>query len=127
DTVEGREITIEPAIEIGNIFKLGTRYSDVFGAKYLDEDGAEQPIQMGCYGIGPARIAAAAVEQYADEQGISWPRSLSPWDVEVVAVGKPDTPERAAADKLQAELAEAGMAVLDDDREAGTGEKLTDA
>ena len=71
-------IRIEPAIEVGNIFKLGTRYSEPLGATYLDEQGNEQPIWMGSYGIGPARIMAAAVEQYADEQGISWPRSLAP-------------------------------------------------
>src|SRR3954447_26793918 len=80
DRVDGHAIRIEPAIEVGNIFKLGTRYSEPLGATYLDESGAEQLIWMGSYGIGPARIAAAAVEQYADEQGISWPRTLAPWD-----------------------------------------------
>ena len=74
DTVDGHEIRIEPAIEIGNIFKLGTRYSVPLGATYLDEDGTSKPIWMGSYGIGPARICAAAVEQFADEKGISWPR-----------------------------------------------------
>ena len=78
DTVDGHPIRIEPAIEVGNIFKLGTRYSEPLGATYLDESGNEQLIWMGSYGIGPARIAAAAVEQFADEQGISWPRSLAP-------------------------------------------------
>ena len=88
DTVDGHPIRIEPAIEVGNIFKLGTRYSEPFGATYLDESGAEQPIWMGSYGIGPARICAAAVEQFADEQGISWPRSISPFDVHLVGLGK---------------------------------------
>ncbi|MEO6495967.1 MAG: proline--tRNA ligase [Solirubrobacteraceae bacterium] len=125
DTVGGQEIRIEPAIEIGNIFKLGTRYSEPLGATFLDENGAEQPIVMGSYGIGPARIAAAAVEQFADEQGISWPRAIAPWDVHVVALGKGDTPERAAAEKLHDELADAGMQVLFDDTDRGTGEKLT--
>ncbi len=74
DTVGGHPIRIEPAIEVGNIFKLGTRYSDPLGASYLDESGSSRPIWMGSYGLGPARLAAAAVEQYADEQGISWPR-----------------------------------------------------
>ncbi len=77
-------MTIEPAIEVGNIFKLGTRYSEPLGATFLDEQGREQPIQMGSYGIGPARIVAAAVEQYADEHGISWPRALAPFDVHLV-------------------------------------------
>ena len=85
DTVGGAAIHIEPAIEVGNIFKLGTRYSEPLGATYLDENGKEQLIWMGSYGIGPARIAAAAVEQFADEQGISWPKAIAPWDVHVVA------------------------------------------
>ena len=84
----GGTIHIEPAIEVGNIFKLGTRYSEPLGATYLDEDGKEQPIVMGSYGIGPARIVAAAIEQYADEHGISWPRSIAPFDVHLVGLGK---------------------------------------
>ena len=74
----GEALTVEPAIEIGNIFKLGTRYSEPLGATYLDEQGKELPIWMGSYGIGPARIVAAAVEQFADEHGISWPKALAP-------------------------------------------------
>ena len=127
DTVNGRPIRIEPAIEIGNIFKLGTRYSDPLGATYLDENGKEQLIHMGSYGIGPARMTAAAIEQYADEKGISWPRAIAPWDVEIVAIGKPGTPEREAAEGLYAELREAGIEVLLDDRDAGPGEKFADA
>ncbi|MFZ2112164.1 MAG: aminoacyl--tRNA ligase-related protein, partial [Solirubrobacteraceae bacterium] len=76
-----KQLTVEPAIEIGNIFKLGTRYSEPLGATYLDEHGAELPIWMGSYGIGPARIVAAAVEQFADEHGISWPKALAPFAV----------------------------------------------
>jgi prolyl-tRNA synthetase len=120
-------IRIEPAIEVGNIFKLGTRYSDPLGATYLDESGKEQTVWMGSYGIGPARIAAAAVEQYADEQGISWPRAIAPWDVELVGLGREGTPEREAAEKLYDELKTAGIDVLYDDRDAGPGEKFADA
>jgi prolyl-tRNA synthetase len=127
DTVNGHPIRIEPAIEVGNIFKLGTRYSEPFGATYLDENGKEQLIVMGSYGIGPARITAAAIEQYADEKGISWPRAIAPWDVEIVAIGKAGTPERDAAEALYAELSEAGLDVLLDDRDAGPGEKFADA
>jgi prolyl-tRNA synthetase len=127
DLVNGNPITIEPAIEIGNIFQLGTRYSEPLGATYLDESGKEQLVWMGSYGIGPARIVAAAVEQFADEKGISWPRSLAPWDVEVVGLGKPGSEELAAAEALHAELKAAGLAVLLDDRDAGTGEKFADA
>ena len=127
DTVNGNPIRIEPAIEIGNIFKLGTRYSEPLGATYLDENGKEQLIVMGSYGIGPARMTAAAIEQYADEKGISWPRAIAPWDVEIVAIGKPGTPEREAAEALYAELGDAGLKVLIDDRDAGPGEKFADA
>jgi prolyl-tRNA synthetase len=127
DLVNGNPITIEPAIEIGNIFKLGTRYSEPLGATYLDESGKERPIVMGSYGIGPARIAAAAVEQFADERGIAWPKSIAPWDVELVALGKPGTPERQAAEALYDELRAGGLDVLIDDRDAGPGEKFADA
>ncbi|HVR04424.1 MAG TPA: proline--tRNA ligase [Solirubrobacteraceae bacterium] len=125
--VGGHPITIEPAIEVGNIFKLGTRYSEPLGASYLDESGRERPIWMGCYGIGPARIAAAAVEQYADEHGIAWPRALAPFAVHLVAVGKAGEPARVAAEQLYATLRAGGVDVLYDDREAGPGEKFADA
>jgi prolyl-tRNA synthetase len=127
DTVGGHAIRIEPAIEVGNIFKLGTRYSEPLGATYLDENGVEQLIWMGSYGIGPARIAAAAVEQYADEHGISWPRSIAPWDVHVVTAGKPDSDEAKAAEELYERLRAGGLDVLLDDRPAGAGEKFADA
>ncbi len=127
DTVAGGAIRLEPAIEVGNLFKLGTRYSDPLRAAYLDQDGAEQPIWMGSYGFGPARSAAAAVEQYADEQGISWPRSMAPFDVELVVLGKEGSEERALAEQLYVELQQAGLDVLYDDRDAGPGEKFADA
>jgi len=127
DLVDGNPITIEPAIEIGNIFKLGTRFSEPLGATYLDEEGVEHPIWMGSYGIGPARVAAAVVEQFGDEKGISWPRALAPWDIEVVALGKPGSDEAATAERLYDELREAGYDVLLDDRAAGPGAKFADA
>src|SRR3954465_6091163 len=128
DRAGGHEIRIEPAIEVGNIFKLGTRYSERFGATYLDESGSEQLIWMGSYGIGPARICAAAVEQFADEQGISWPRSISPFDAHLVGLGKPGTDEHALAERLYDELREAGLDVIYDDREElGPGAKFADA
>jgi len=123
----GGMIEIEPAIEVGNIFKLGTRYSEPLGATYLDESGTERPIVMGSYGIGPARIVAAAIEQGADDRGIVWPRPLAPWQVQLVSLAKAGEEERGAADRLYAELVEAGIETLYDDRDAGTGEKLTDA
>ncbi|MDX6721327.1 MAG: prolyl-tRNA synthetase, partial [Solirubrobacteraceae bacterium] len=127
DTVDGHPITIEPAIEVGNIFKLGTRFSQPLGATYLDESGTEQAIWMGCYGIGPARIAAAAVEQLADEKGIAWPKALAPWDLEVVALGKAGSEELAVAERLYDELRAAGYDVLLDDRDIGPGAKFADA
>ena len=123
----GGAIEIEPAIEIGNIFQLGTRYSEPLGARYLDENGVERPIVMGSYGIGPARIVAAAIEQGADERSIVWPAALAPWQVQLVSLAKAGEPEREAADALYAALREGGAEVLYDDRDAGPGEKLTDA
>ncbi len=123
----GERLRIEPAIEIGNIFRLGTRYSEPLGARYLDEDGQERPIWMGSYGIGPARIVAAAVEQFADEHGISWPRALAPFAVHLVALGKPGTPEREAADRCYEALLEGGIETLYDDRDLGAGEKFAEA
>jgi len=123
----GGEIKIEAAIEVGNIFKLGSRYSEPLGATYLDEDGVEKPIVMGSYGIGPARIVAASIEQRADERGIVWPKSIAPWAVHLVSLAKAGEPERDAADRLYEELQSAGAEVLYDDRDAGPGEKLTDA
>jgi prolyl-tRNA synthetase len=119
DTVNGQAIRIEPAIEVGNIFKLGTRYSEPLNATVLDGEGKERHLVMGSYGIGPARIMAAAVEQYADDAGISWPRSLAPWDVHLVALG-------TDADALYGELS-ARFDVLYDDRDAGAGQKFKDA
>jgi prolyl-tRNA synthetase len=128
DTVDGHPITIEPAIEVGNIFKLGTRYSDPLNATVLDESGSARTIWMGSYGIGPARILAAAVEQYADERGISWPKAIAPWDVHLVGLGKPGSEEHALAERLYGELAGEGLQVIYDDREeAGPGEKFADA
>jgi prolyl-tRNA synthetase len=123
----GDPIEIEDAIEVGNIFKLGTRYSEPLGATYLDPDGKERAIVMGCYGIGPARIVAAAIEQNADEKGIVWPRALAPWDVHVVALGKPGDEAAEAAERLYEELRASRLEALLDDRAAGAGEKLTDA
>ena len=126
-TPSGGAIEIEPAIEVGNIFKLGTRYSEPLGATYLDEAGKEHPIAMGSYGIGPARIIAAAIEQGADERGIVWPPSIAPWQVHLVSLAKAGEEERDASDRLYEELSAAGADVLYDERDAGAGEKLTDA
>ncbi|MGD1058652.1 MAG: aminoacyl--tRNA ligase-related protein [Solirubrobacteraceae bacterium] len=124
---DGETLTREPAIEIGNIFKLGTRYSEPLDARYIDETGAELPVWMASYGIGPARIVAAAVEQFADDHGISWPKALAPFAVHLVTLGKSGTPERDAADALYETLVQGGVEVLYDDRDLGPGEKFADA
>jgi prolyl-tRNA synthetase len=129
DTIGGHTVRIEPAIEIGNIFKLGTRYSQasVFNATFLDPNGKAQELWMGCYGLGPARVVAAAVEQYADAQGISWPRAIAPFDVHLVTLGKRGSEERDAAEQVYTELKANGLDVIYDDRDAGPGEKFADA
>lgn len=124
----GDPIEIVPAIEIGNIFKLGTRYSEALGATFLDEEGKEHAIVMGSYGIGPARVVAAVVEQLADAAGIVWPKAIAPFHVHLVVLGKdPEGPERVAANNLYEELIEAGLEVIYDDRSAGPGVKFADA
>jgi prolyl-tRNA synthetase len=119
----GGRLLFSPAIEVGHIFKLGTYYSEPFGAKYLDEAGQERLIVMGSYGIGPARIMSSAVEQNYDEHGIVWPASIAPYDVHVIAL--PGLEERAEA--VARSLQEDGRAVLLDDRELRAGEKFADA
>jgi prolyl-tRNA synthetase len=118
---------IEPAIEVGHIFKLGTRYTVPLNANYLDEDGKEHPIVMGSYGIGPARILATAVEKHHDEMGIMWPASLAPFHVHLVVIGGPDDPQFALARDIQAELEREGLTVLFDDRAASPGSRFADA
>jgi prolyl-tRNA synthetase len=124
---DGERLEVEPAIEVGNIFKLGTRYSEPLGARYLDETGAELPIWMASYGIGPARIVAAAVEQFADEHGISWPRALAPFAVHLVGLGRPGSPEHAAAERVYETLSDGGIDTIYDDRDLGPGEKFAES
>jgi len=119
----GGKLTIEQAIELGHIFKLGTFYSIPFEANFLDEDGTEKPLVMGSYGIGPGRVIAAIVEQHHDENGITWPRAVAPYDVHVVALAGVEDQAQEAAIALEA----AGLSVLLDDRDARAGEKFADA
>jgi prolyl-tRNA synthetase len=119
----GGKLIAETAIELGHIFKLGTFYSKPFGATYLDEDGKEQLIVMGSYGIGPGRTMAAIIEQHHDDQGIQWPASVAPYDVHVVVLAGQEEHAEAAV----AALDSAGFDVLLDDRDARAGEKFADA
>jgi prolyl-tRNA synthetase len=123
----GQPLAIERVIEVGNIFKLGTRYAEALGAVFLDEQGRERPVVMGSYGIGPARIAAAAVEQRHDERGIVWPWSIAPFHVHLVPVAVRDARQREAAETLFEALSRAGYDVLLDDRDERAGVKFNDA
>src|ERR671919_1655289 len=123
----GGRLIFQTAIEIGHIFKLGTFYSEPLEATFLDETGSERPLVMGSYGIGPGRIMAAAVEQHHDEHGIAWPRSLAPYDVEVVAIGAAGAEAVGTAESVAAALEEQGLEVLLDDRDLRPGEKFADA
>ncbi len=119
----GGTLRLETAIEIGNIFQLGTHYAEALGATFLDENGAEHPLVMGSYGIGPARTMAAAIEQHHDENGIAWPETIAPYEVHVVALQGAEEIAEAAAAKIEAR----GRTVLLDDRERRAGEKFADA
>jgi prolyl-tRNA synthetase len=119
----GGTLSVQPAIEVGHIFKLGTFHSAALDATYLDEDGEERTIVMGSYGIGPARTIAAIVEQHHDEHGIVWPPAVAPYDVHVIGLPGLEHQTAEAAEAFDA----AGKAVLLDDREQRAGEKFADA
>ncbi|HTY79930.1 MAG TPA: proline--tRNA ligase [Candidatus Bathyarchaeia archaeon] len=123
----GKPLAIERVIEVGNIFKLGTRYSEPLGAMYLDEHGQQKPVVMGSYGIGPARIAAAAVEQRHDADGIVWPWAIAPFHVHIVPVAIKDAAQMLAATEIEKALEAAGFEVLMDDRDERAGVKFKDA
>ena len=117
---------LERAIELGHCFKLGTYYSEKVGVTYLDEQGSARPVVMGSYGIGLERLIAAIIEKHHDEYGIVWPRSVAPFDVHIVTLGKDDAlHERGRV--LYADLQRAGLAVLLDDRQERPGVKFADA
>jgi prolyl-tRNA synthetase len=114
-------------IEVGHIFKLGTQYSETFGAYVQDEKGDSHPIIMGSYGIGVERGMAAVVEASHDENGIIWPVSVAPYEVVITVVRADDAGTIEAADRLYAELTESGIEALLDDREERPGVKFADA
>ncbi len=123
----GATLRTERVIEIGNIFKLGTKYSMPLKSFYLDEKGLEKPVIMGSYGIGPARIAAAAIEQNNDKDGIIWPKSIAPFDVEILPLNMKDARTVEIAEELYIDLTEKGIEVLMDDRDERAGVKFKDA
>ena len=123
----GRVLKARRGIELMHIFKLGTIYSEVLNAYFLDEDGARKPVVMGCYGIGTTRMIAAVVEQFHDESGIIWPVSVAPFEVVVIPVNHDDETQREIAEKLAAELEADGYEVLLEDRAERPGVKFKDA
>ena len=123
----GGALRFQTAIELGHIFKLGTRYSEPLGARFLDEDGQERTLIMGSYGIGPARMMAAAVEQHHDDEGIAWPAAIAPYDVHVVSLAGGDDEILSLAEQTAEALSAEGLDVLLDDRDLRPGEKFADA
>jgi prolyl-tRNA synthetase len=115
-------------VEVGNIFKLGAKFSIALGATYLDENGESKPIVMGSYGIGPGRLMACVIEHHNDENGIIWPITIAPYQVIMVSLATDKTPEvTAAAEQLYRELQALGVEVLYDDRDERAGVKFNDA
>jgi prolyl-tRNA synthetase len=120
-------LKLTTSMEIGHIFKLGTRYSESVGAHFLDEKGERKPVIMGCYGIGVNRILASAIEQNHDAKGIKWPAAIAPFAVEIITVNQAEEKVAQAAGKIYAELTAAGIEVLYDDRNERAGVKFNDA
>lgn len=122
----GKRLKMDRGIEVGNIFQLGTKYSDALGAKYLDENGKEKSFVMGCYGIGVSRSMAAVVEQFHDEDGINWPISIAPYHVIVTVVNAKNEEQMELGKKIYKDLRASGIEVLIDDRKERAGVKFKD-
>ena len=124
----GKPFTFTRGIEVGHVFKLGTKYSKAMNANFLDKNQKAQPMIMGCYGIGVGRVVAAAIEQSHDDNGIIWPAPLAPFDVCLVAIDYDSNPEvKKHADEITAALEAKGISVLLDDRDERAGIKFKDA
>jgi prolyl-tRNA synthetase len=125
--VDGGRLRLDKGIVVGHTYQLGTRYSKPLKATFVDEDGTEQPYQMGCYGIGITRIVAAAAEQFNDQAGLRWPKALAPYDAVVICTNMDHDEAVEAAERLYAELGQKGLGVVIDDREVTAGVKFADA
>lgn len=123
----GKKVEIKPAIELGHIFRLGTKYSKALNAVYLDENGKEKEAIMGCYGIGINRIFAACIEQNNDKDGIIWPASIAPYQVVIIEIDPTDKAIKKESEKLYKDLQKAGIDVILDDRDERPGIKFKDA
>ena len=122
----GKPLSAARGIEVSQVFQLGTKYSEAMGATFMDEDGKEKPLIMGCYGVGVSRTLAAIVEQHNDENGIIWPVSVAPYEVSVIPLDPKKEDCAAATDRLVQELLEAGLDVVVDDRDERPGFKFAD-
>lgn len=122
----GGKIHFRKGIEIGNTFKLGTKYSEKLGLNYLDKDNQLHPVQMGCYGIGIGRIIASVIEQNHDEKGIIWPMNIAPYQVAIVLIDKKNETQNEVAEKLYADLTASGIDTILDDRDERVGVKFND-
>ncbi len=120
------KLTVTRGIEVGHIFKLGTKYSSKMKAEYLDEDGKTKPYIMGCYGIGVSRIAGACIEQNHDDFGIKWPISIAPYQAAIIPVNMKEKNQAETAEELYKVLTDSGIEVILDDRDASIGVKLKD-
>ena len=114
-------------IEVGHVFKLGTKFSEAFAANYVTQDGEEKPMFMGCYGIGVGRLLGAAIESSHDDDGIIFPASIAPYDIHLVSLNPGDEDISNAANELYEQLTSAGLEVLYDDRDESAGIKFSDA
>ncbi len=122
----GKPLNMTRGIEVGQVFTLGTKYSQAMGASFLDENGKEKPLVMGCYGIGVGRTMAAAIEQNNDKDGIIWPRAIAPFELVVVIVNAKNEEQLSYGETIYGELRNAGMDVLLDDRKERAGVKFKD-
>lgn len=124
--IKEKDLSPEKAIEVGNIFSLGTRFSKSLGLKYLNEKGEENDVVMGSYGIGPGRLMGTVVEVFADDKGIVWPKSIAPFNVHLVSLGDSEEVKKTA-NNLYKKMQNAQVEVLFDDRDARAGEKFADS
>ena len=124
--MDKKDLVEKKAVEVGNIFTLGTKYSEALGLKYVAEDGSEKLVFMGSYGIGPSRVMGLLAEHFADDNGLAWPISVAPYQVYLAGVGE-SSEVVAAVEKLYGELSNKGIEVLFDDRDVRPGEKFADA
>jgi len=125
--IEEKDLRIEKASEVGNIFSLGTRFSDAMGLNFNDEEGNKKEVWMGSYGIGPARVMGVIVETLSDEKGMVWPHEVAPFALHLVSLGKEGSESQKKAEELYDELRKHKVDVLFDDREVGAGEKFADS